>query len=1084
MTIHYQNPFVLFRTPALAWEVVTRWGEDLTAARALLTGEALDEAVERDRGLLRARLRGIVARPEVRAAIEFASPSLASRMGDWLGGVQTEAALSTEDAVVRYVMRMAGRATPFGLFAGMTMGEIGPRTALAVPGPGAHTRRTRLNTDYLFALADQLSNDPQVRPYLRYRPNETIYEVGEFLRYHALRVKEQLRSYPLCEMPAGRHVSVALERARGSAGATLEEIAEALCDEFPGVAKEDARVFATGLARNHLLRSPLHPAVTGGEPVEEMIAQLRAIPPAAHVAEALEAVVALLSESDRGTVTRLAGARAEATSKLRDVAPSLESAAPLMRVDLWKRAARGEAMLRDTVARAIGAALMEIAAVAVPDPNTLLADFARAFEERYQRREVALLEALDGEAGIGFPVVAVAGNDREPPLLAGLAFGKEGTRSTPWGRREDHLLLRLASALAKGADEIALDDDDVAALSNPKRRPLPPTFNIVATLAARSAAAVDRGEYRVWVHGAGGTTAGALLGRFTRDDAALEAATRALFRLEASQDPEAIHAEIAHLPEQLTSNLLLRPALRDYEIDVAWGAGGPAERRIPLSDLLVSVNGDEIQLRSRKHGRRVVPHMATAHAIGSAPSAAYRFLALLQTQGIGSELGWTWGEAFASAPFLPRVVRGRLVLSLARWRIPGEALAELGRLKGGARFAAVTALRGEHRLPRYVTLVDGDNLLPVDLENVLSIDSLLGAAKGRVAQLEEMFPPPGELIAEGDDGAYTHEMILPLARTPDPAAATPPLRPQLRVVTPLAPIPDRAHKPGGEWLYAKLYCGVGGADRVLVGTVKPLLGALKEAGKIDRWFFVRYADPDWHIRLRIRGESAALWSSVAERLFDAARKAGPLVRRVALDTYDPETERYGGEHAIELAERIFEADSEATLAVIEAFRSDAEARWRMAFVGMDRLLSDLGLPNKDKREVAARARRAQEHRFIGGAELGRQLGRKYRPLRAELDELIVTPAARYAPALAAFARRSARVAPLAGALRDLDRRGKLARSYVDIAVTLLHMSAIRAVRGSVNAQEVVLYEFLERTYATAVARERQRATPSLAGGAE
>jgi hypothetical protein len=112
----------------------------------------------------------------------------------------------------------------------------------------------------------------------------------------------------------------------------------------------------------------------------------------------------------------------------------------------------------------------------------------------------------------------------------------------------------------------------------------------------------------------------------------------------------------------------------------------PAERQIPVTDLLVSVVGEEIVLRSPRLGRRVIPRLTSAHNYHPS-QGIYRFLGALQAHGAAGELGWDWGP-LGEAPFLPRVVTGRLVLSRARWNLGREELRALGERHGQHRFRA------------------------------------------------------------------------------------------------------------------------------------------------------------------------------------------------------------------------------------------------------------------------------------------------------------------------------------------------------------------------------------------------------------
>ena len=142
----------------------------------------------------------------------------------------------------------------------------------------------------------------------------------------------------------------------------------------------------------------------------------------------------------------------------------------------------------------------------------------------------------------------------------------------------------------------------------------------------------------------------------------------------------------------------------------------------------------------------------------------YRFLCALQRQDVVSDLKWDWGP-LRDAPFLPRVVSGRLVLSRARWNVTEAELRALGQARGADQFAAVQAWRAERRLPRYVALADRDHQLVIDLDNVLSVAALAHQLRGRrQAVLVEMFPDPDELCVTGPEGRFLHELAVPFVQ--------------------------------------------------------------------------------------------------------------------------------------------------------------------------------------------------------------------------------------------------------------------------------------------------------------------------------
>jgi len=258
---------------------------------------------------------------------------------------------------------------------------------------------------------------------------------------------------------------------------------------------------------------------------------------------------------------------------------------------------------------------------------------------------------------------------------------------------------------------------------------------------------------------------------------------------------------------------------------------------------------------------------------------------------------------------------------------------------------------------------------------------------------------------------------------------------------------------------------------------------------VDRWFFVRYGDPDSHLRLRFHGQPARLHGEVL-RAVQAA--AAPLLDdgrlwRVQVDTYEREVERYGGALGIELAERFFHADSEAVLALAARLPEDArgDVRWRLAVLGMDRLLSDLGFDLETRHAVIRRARDSFAAEFRADAGLQHQLGTKFRPERTGLEALLEpTPGGddRLAPGTEVLRLRSERLVPIFDELRSCARAGRLTVSMPELAVSYLHMHANRLLRSAHRAQELVLYDFLARLYESRVARALPRAIMAWPAG--
>jgi hypothetical protein len=581
--------FFALRTPLLPFEDFVRWSEGLLGPEALRAGNP-DQALERDRAQLREKLRLIIARPEIREALFVASPSLDESIDLWVREPGSERGQKVERTLVRYFTRMSARPTPFGLFAGCSVGTVGGPTRLSIEGRDSYQRHTRLDMDYLTALTAALSQDRALRDALLLRPNSSLYLAAGRLRYVESRLDGKSRSYHLAAIEPTDYLFSTLARAAN--GAPLADLARALCEADPEVSADEAAEYIAALIDNQVLVSDFGLAVTGPEPVHRLIAQIRDVPPIAAVAQHLnqaQEAIAHLDGQGLGSSPDLYRGIARTLEAL----PAKVELPRLFQVDLHKpapNATLGTDIL-DQIVDAVGL-LHRIAPKRAA--GGALERFRDAFRQRYETREVPLVEALDEESGIGFDSSSAPGAEGSP-LLEGLVFPPSGAEeSGSWTVRDAFLLAKLTGALKSGAQEISLQASDLDALETRDPAPLPDAFMVIAKVIGAPNGGAPTDGLRVIVAGVDGPSGAKLLGRFCHGDPQLTRFVEQHLRAEEAFRPEAIYAEIVHFPEGRIGNVLLRPVLREYEITYLGLSGAPREKQIPVADLLVSVIGSRI----------------------------------------------------------------------------------------------------------------------------------------------------------------------------------------------------------------------------------------------------------------------------------------------------------------------------------------------------------------------------------------------------------------------------------------------------------------------------------------------------------
>jgi thiopeptide-type bacteriocin biosynthesis protein len=307
-----------------------------------------------------------------------------------------------------------------------------------------------------------------------------------------------------------------------------------------------------------------------------------------------------------------------------------------------------------------------------------------------------------------------------------------------------------------------------------------------------------------------------------------------------------------------------------------------------------------------------------------------------------------------------------------------------------------------------------------------------------------------------------HQLVIPFVNPVQAAARVGPARAQAACI--------RRFTPGSEWLYVKLFSGSASIDGILDRLAHAAEAALT-SDAADRWFFIRFGDPDWHLRLRVHGvperllrETLPMLHTLAKPLLDAGH-----LWRVQLDTYEREVERYGGDDGIELAEQLFHADSEAVLALVRALGTDdSEARSRAALAGVYFLLDNFELTLDEKRMIVQRACQSYGREFGVTKEFRTEMSRRYRRERAAIELLLYT--SQHAQLLAPLRERSTAIKPIARQLRALDDGGQLTQAIPDLVLSFGHMHVNRLLRSAQRAHELVLYEMLSRIYSSEAAR--------------
>ncbi|AWT37563.1 hypothetical protein GCM10008956_11500 [Deinococcus arenae] len=294
-----------------------------------------------------------------------------------------------------------------------------------------------------------------------------------------------------------------------------------------------------------------------------------------------------------------------------------------------------------------------------------------------------------------------------------------------------------AALLAAAGPTLDLTDACLAALPRTSGRWTVP-FDLLSWVLARNAGDLWRGAYTL-----------ALLGGSTPD------AGQSTARLRAAH-PHLPAPQVTGPPGTLVTALCLqhpqagandtarcRPGT-PLELHVPGHPAVPDERRVDLRDVQVDCGDDQVNLWCARREQRLhltLPTLTRADHLG--PAA--RWLTAVALQG-RTPPHWRWGP-LGEREYLPRVTRGRCVLSAASWRFPDH-------WRAGPDVTDRQVLDWLERLgaPDLLRVGRGDRQLTLDWRHATHRDLLRAEWRRGCARVSEAVATPDLAWFTGHDG--------------------------------------------------------------------------------------------------------------------------------------------------------------------------------------------------------------------------------------------------------------------------------------------------------------------------------------------
>lgn len=686
----------------------------------------------------------ILGNPIFREALFLASPELYKQILKWEQGKikDPKKIEKLQFSILKYGIRISNRCTPFGLLASCNAGNFDVETNIHLKKNNDYKRITCFDTTFLNQLLQELLKNKTIKKHILFYPNTSIYKIGNHFRYVEYKLEKKKRNYSLEGFNHSEFIETILKSAKN--GKTIYELSSILVNE--NITTNEALTFIEELVENQILVSELEITVTGNDYFKNLLNRIKVIPDESKTYSKLFNLQKLITQLDT-KIGHNIKIYQTINSEAKELIPELDSKY-LFQTDTFTTFKSNT--LNRNIKKQIQKAFVIFNKMTLPYVEKNIEQFKNDFLKRFEQSEVPLNLALDTETGIGFGSKKEDTND----LIDDFSLFRTKKRYDRiiWTDVDTILQTKLIKAIQKKQYSILLNENDFSEFSA-IWDDLPDTFSSIIEIFK------SKKENQIFIEEISGASATYLLGRFSSGDKKILSAINKIVNFEKTINSDKILAEIIHLPEARTGNILQRASFRKYEIPYLGKSSVTSKYQIPIEDILVSIKNDEIILRSKNLNKEILPRLGNAHNYGTNTLPIYQFLCEVQTQNKRSSIGFNWNKIFKNHPFLPRIEFENMIFSKARWRVNVKEFKNI--FSNNNLRSSINKWQNESMIPDLIELVEGDNKLLINLKNDFSIKMLLEIIKNKKEfLLEEFLFSDDEIVKVNKNDSFCNQFVV------------------------------------------------------------------------------------------------------------------------------------------------------------------------------------------------------------------------------------------------------------------------------------------------------------------------------------
>ncbi len=922
----------------------------------------------------------IYKKKDIMEAIYIASPILYETCEKYVNGqlARPKDINKLYQSLYKYYFRMHSRCTPYGLFAACGVGKWGDKNEIVLSG---FKRHTRLDMEICNYISKALEQDSELKNNILFFSNTSIYKIGDQIRYIETKVSSGKRNFQISSLQNNIYLNKIIDLCK--TGTLLNNIVKTLENE--NIPKIECESYLNLLIEEQILVSEFELNITGTEYIPHVISRLEILnlslnSPRIHVIISnLLSIEAILKKID----TKIGNSPLdynEIERILKCLITQNINHKVITQTDTFHVF---ESLTLDRqIQKNIFAAIKFLNKIYPNSKNSNLESFIKRFQDRYEEAEVPLLQALDIENGIGY---LQDGFNYDDVLIEGVKLINNSPKDFEFkfSKTNEKIFRKILEALKSNLFKITLTDNDFADIDY--------TTNNLPKIISVAFKVTDIDNNKILLNFCANNLN--LIGRFTSGNEEIAKVANAIGKHDEGLYSNKIVAEIVHIPEIKTGNILQRINLSKYEIPYLARSIVSYENQIRPEDLLIKIVNGKIILKSKKINKEILPRLSSAHNYSDDALPVYQFLCDLQVQeNKKTMIGFKGGDFYSLFVFTPRIEYKNVILSPATWNFKRDDYKDLIGLTNTSSNKILDDWRVKWQIPKFLLLTEGDNELIVNFEDEESTLIFLDLikSKSRIQLTEFLFNPSRAVLKDKSGGSYTNECIAFLLKNNTPSETINQNAINFSTNTLPSCFTKRKFVLGEEWLYYKVYCGIKTADSILANLIVPLVSDLKREGIISSFFFLRYIDSDFHLRLRFHLTKTSYLTNAIDiiNLYLKSCIENETISKFVIDTYQREIERYGANN-IDETEKFFDLDSSNALKVIclDRVSSNRNLRWQYIVKAIDNIFNLFSLSQNQKIQFCQSQFNHYFKEHNGDKNLRISLDLKYRALKSHLIEV-------------------------------------------------------------------------------------------------